>query len=123
LLNHVPVVVSDQGGLPENCAEGGFVLPLPRGLGPKTRRPPSADAVRPWVSVIRTLFGDAGAYADAVARARKSGERFLPARVQPQYVRFFDRVLRDGAVGGRGGLVPGSASRPGPAPPTDADQW
>src|SRR3984885_15932856 len=44
LVNGVPPLVSDRGGLAESCNGAGFVLPLPPELTTATRRPVAAEA-------------------------------------------------------------------------------
>jgi glycosyltransferase involved in cell wall biosynthesis len=93
LLNGVPPVVSDRGGLPEAANGGGFVLPLPAALTPATTTPVGADEVRPWLEVIERLADDTF-YATASARARAAGEAYLPQNLAPRYLEFFERVLK-----------------------------
>ena len=60
LVNGVPPLVSDRGGLAESCNGAGFVLPLPADLTTQTRRPVPARAVEPWIEPIAKLaFDDA----------------------------------------------------------------
>jgi len=92
LLNGVPPIVSDRGGLPEAVNGGGFALPLPSGLTLETRTPVPAAAVGPWLELIEELADDTF-YAAASTRARAAGETYLPQVLAPRYVEFFERVL------------------------------
>jgi glycosyltransferase involved in cell wall biosynthesis len=92
LLNGVPPIVSDRGGLPEAANGGGFVLPLPASLTLETRMPVAATEVAPWLECMERLVDD-DFYAQASARARVAGEAYRPAMVAPRYVEFFERVL------------------------------
>jgi glycosyltransferase involved in cell wall biosynthesis len=94
LVNGIPVLASERGGLPENCGDGGLVLPLPASLTPLTRRPVAAADVQEWISTIVAYFRDEARYQGACARARASSSRFDPGAVAEQYVRFFLDVLR-----------------------------
>lgn len=94
LVNGVPPVASERGGLPENVGDGGFVLPLPSSLTRLTRRPVSPDAVQPWLEVISSLVRDQRCYQMASVRAARSGERFRPDRVGPRYVEVFTDLVR-----------------------------
>ncbi|MDI1336541.1 MAG: glycosyltransferase [Lacunisphaera sp.] len=97
LLNGVPPLVSDRGGLAEAANGGGFVLPLPKSLTLETRTPVAAADVEPWLEVMLRLADDADFYAEASARARAAGEAYQPAVLAPRYVNFFQQVLRAGA--------------------------
>ncbi|MGA2439454.1 MAG: hypothetical protein ABSH08_00720 [Tepidisphaeraceae bacterium] len=92
LLNGIPPIVSDRGGLAEACAGAGVVLPLPKDLTIRTRTPPPVAAVQPWLSEIVRLCDDEAAYATASSAARQAGERFTPEKVLPQFLDFFDGV-------------------------------
>jgi glycosyltransferase involved in cell wall biosynthesis len=75
MINGIPPLVSDRGGLPETVSEGGRVLPLPGWLRPDGRQAPEADEVRPWFDAICTLWDDEGAYRAASVAARSAAER------------------------------------------------
>ncbi len=93
LLNGVPPLVSNRGGLAETIGGGGFVLPLPASLTLETRVPVSAADVAPWLEVILKLADDQDFYAAASGRALVAGQAYLPERIAPRYVEFFNRVL------------------------------
>ncbi len=94
LLNGVPPLVSDRGGLPEAANGGGFVLPLPAALTLQTRRPVAAEDVTPWLDTIVRLADDHEHYAQASARARAAGQAFQPETLGPRYLDYFTRILR-----------------------------
>lgn len=93
LLNGVPPIVSDRGGLPEAANGGGFVLPLPSSLTLETRMPVNADDVNPWLELMVRLADDEEYYAAAVSRARSAGAAYQEAVISPRYVDFFSRVV------------------------------
>lgn len=92
LVNCIPVIASERGGLPENCAGGGFILPLPSTLTPQTRRPVAAADVQEWIETIVALYRDEKFYERACARAREAGKRYLPESVVQKYVEFFKQA-------------------------------
>ncbi|MFI5337450.1 MAG: glycosyltransferase [Opitutales bacterium] len=94
LLNGVPPIVSDRGGLTEAANGGGFVLPLPKSLTLETRTPVATADVEPWLELMLRLADDPAFYAESSARARAAGEAYLPARVVPRYLAYFEGVLR-----------------------------
>ena len=94
MLNGIPPVVSDRGGLPEACCGGGIVLSLPGEITPESRVPPAASAVEPWLKVIERLCDDEGAYRAASERARAASEQLRPERMLSKCLEFFDGVRR-----------------------------
>jgi len=93
LLNGVPPIVSDRGGLPEAANSGGFVLPLPPSLTMATRLPVAAADVAPWLDLIIRLADDQEFYAAASARARAAGAAYEPATLGRRYVGYFTGIL------------------------------
>jgi glycosyltransferase involved in cell wall biosynthesis len=94
LLNGIPPVVSDRGGLAGAAAGGGVVLPIPPDVTPKTRAAPPAGAIGPWIDTCERLMTDDVFYAEACARAREAGERYRPERLRREILTFFARVFR-----------------------------
>jgi glycosyltransferase involved in cell wall biosynthesis len=94
LLNGVPPLVSDRGGLPEAANGGGFVLPLPPTLTLETREPVGAAEVAPWLELMGRLADDQDYYAVASARALAAGAAFQPAMLKPRYHAYFSGMLR-----------------------------
>ncbi len=94
LLNGIPPVVSDRGGLPDAANGGGFVLPIPPNIRPDTHAVPPAQAIAPWIDTCERLMTDDAFYADACARAREAGERYRPERLRTEILTFFARVFR-----------------------------
>lgn len=94
MINGVPPIVSDRGGLPETVEAGGFVLGLPGELTPGTAVPVSAAAVGKWVELVLRLADDQGFYREASARAMAAGEGLRFARLAPRYAGVFEGVVR-----------------------------
>jgi glycosyltransferase involved in cell wall biosynthesis len=92
LLNGIPALVSDRGGLPENCGEGGLVLPLDERLTLRTRRPVRAEVVEPWLREVLRLVHNEASYRAASRRALRASVRFDPDTVSGQYCDFFASV-------------------------------
>jgi glycosyltransferase involved in cell wall biosynthesis len=93
LVNGVPPIGSDRGGIPEMCAEGGFVLPLPRSIDSRSLSAVAPKVVQPWIELVALLFGKQDVWREASARASKVGERYLLPSVTESYVDFFERLL------------------------------
>jgi glycosyltransferase involved in cell wall biosynthesis len=92
LLNGIPPIVSDRGGLPENCGWGGFVLPLPEGLTVRTRTPVGKGAVTSWRDLVVRLMKDEAFYLAACRRAVAFSKRYDPRSVEAEYGAFFAGV-------------------------------
>jgi glycosyltransferase involved in cell wall biosynthesis len=99
LLNGVPPIVSDRGGLSEAANDGGFVLPLPASLTLETRLPAAVADVAPWLDLMVKLADDDAFYAASCARAYSAGEAFKPAQLAPRYVAYFQSILHCAPAG------------------------
>jgi glycosyltransferase involved in cell wall biosynthesis len=97
MINGIPVIGSDRGGIPEALGDAGITLPLPERLTPESRILPTAEEVEPWVEAIIHLWDDPAWYQEQSNRARNQAERWRPDRLRPLYAEFF------GAVCGRSG--------------------
>jgi glycosyltransferase involved in cell wall biosynthesis len=100
LVNGLPAIVSDRGGLAETCAGAGVVLPLPAELTPSTPCPPPIDhpAVQAWGAAIEHLADDEDAYREACRRAETAGLAYRSSSLAPRYAEFFGRVQRTAGV-------------------------
>jgi len=93
LLNGVPPLVSDRGGLPETCNGAGFYLPIPPEITPRHPLPVSAKVVEPWVELVIRLGCDEEFYREESTRARAAGEIYRPENLAPRYVSYFHSIL------------------------------
>jgi len=82
LVNGVPPVVSDRGGLPEMCCGAGRVLPLV-----------DDSSLDVWCDTIISLMDDDELYGAERARALDAAAAFDPATLRPQYDAFFRRFV------------------------------
>jgi len=95
MVNGIPVIGSDRGGIPETLGEAGIVLPLPERITPATRMLPTAEEVAPWVEAVIRLWDDADFYEQHSRKALAEARRWDPDVLEPQYVEFF-RNLKPG---------------------------
>jgi glycosyltransferase involved in cell wall biosynthesis len=93
LLNGIPVIASDRGGLPETLRGGGFVLPLPADMDPSGNIPPSAEAMRLWIDLTIRLMIDGVFYQESTRRALKAGGAYSEDGLVSAYCRYFEKVL------------------------------
>ena len=110
MINGVPVVGSDRGGMPEALGDSGIVLGLPSRLGVATRELPTAEEVEPWVKAIIALWDDGEWYSELSRRAIVESNRWAPEVFEPQYVDFFERLLRSRRSAAREQFEPASDS-------------
>jgi glycosyltransferase involved in cell wall biosynthesis len=92
MVNGIPVIGSDRGGIPETLGDSGFILPLPDRLTPATRLLPTPEDVAPWVEAIIRLWDDRASYAEHERRALSESRRWAPEILEPQYAHFFDSL-------------------------------
>lgn len=94
MVNGIPPIVSDRGGMPEAVNGGGFVVPVPSEITPQTLQPVSVQVVEPWVELILKLAADEEFYTASVEKARTAARAYSRDVLAPQYVAFFENALR-----------------------------
>ncbi len=107
MVNGIPVIGSDRGGIPETLGGSGIVLSLPERITQATRILPTAEEVEPWVEAVIRLWDDPVYYEGHRTRALAEAKRWDPAVLEPQYVKFF-RDLKPGTTRPRS-IPPGRA--------------
>jgi glycosyltransferase involved in cell wall biosynthesis len=93
LLNGVPPIVSDRGGLPDECHQAGSVIALPQHIQPHTYLPLTAAEVEPWIEAIVRLWDSPTAYATASAAAFAAARFFRPEVTQARIEDFIQQVM------------------------------
>jgi glycosyltransferase involved in cell wall biosynthesis len=93
VLNGIPPLVSDRGGLPETCNGAGFYLPIPPDVTPRQAAPVARAVVEPWIELIIRLEGDQEFYQEESRRALEAGSIYRPENLAPRYVEYFSNVL------------------------------
>lgn len=89
MLNGIPPLVSDRGGLSETVGPGGQVLPIPPWMRPDTRRIPEPHEVQPWFDAVTRLWDDPAAYAAAAAQAQTTANAlYAEATLRPSYLAY-----------------------------------
>ncbi len=92
MVNGVPVIGSNRGGIPETLGAAGMVLPLPERLTPATQLLPTPEEVAPWVEAIVRLWDDEELYAEHERRAMAESRRWAPEILEPRYIEFFSSL-------------------------------
>jgi hypothetical protein len=93
LVNGVVPLVSNRGGLAEMCRGAGFVLPLPMDLTLATRKPVAAEAVEPWIEVIRKLAFDPAFCDEAMRKVQAAAVECSSERVAERYGDLFRTLM------------------------------
>lgn len=94
LVNCIPVIASNRGGLAETLHGGGFVLPLPSDMDPSGNIPPSAEAMQPWIDLTIQLMTDNIFYRKSTHRAQEAGRAYSQDALVSIYCSYFENVLR-----------------------------
>jgi glycosyltransferase involved in cell wall biosynthesis len=89
MINGIPVIASDRGGIPEALGAAGVTLSLPDRLTPATEELPTAEEVDPWVEAVIRLWDDPVAFDQQRRLALAEAGRWRPEALEPQYARFF----------------------------------
>ncbi|NKB56675.1 MAG: glycosyltransferase [Alphaproteobacteria bacterium] len=89
LINGIPALVSDRGGLPDTVGDAGTVLPLPDWLKLDTNRVVDIEDAQPWFDAVCRLWDDPDAYA-AAAKAREVAARLYDEQTLRQ--RYLDYI-------------------------------
>ncbi len=75
MLNGIPALVSNRGGLPEVIGEGGFKIDLPAEcFEPPYQRVPTPEALEPMIALIERFYDDEDFYQQYVANAVRAGQ-------------------------------------------------
>ena len=94
ILNGIPPMVSDRGGLPETCNGAGFTFQIPTEIAPNHPVPVSSEVVAPWVDMIVRLEGDEEFYGAESRKALEASAIYRPENLLPRYVEYFRTFLQ-----------------------------
>ena len=86
LINGVPLVASDRGGLPEMLGGAGVTLTLPARLTSATNELPTPEEVAVWIEAATRLWDDADLYERMRGQAIIESRRWDPETVGPCYL-------------------------------------
>ena len=92
MLNGIPVLASNRGGLPETIGNAGFLFDIPSRYTAETREIPTAEEVEPWIETIIRLWDDAAEHDRWGRAARERARQWHPDRLAPVYREFFSSI-------------------------------
>jgi glycosyltransferase involved in cell wall biosynthesis len=92
MLNGIPPLVPNRGGLPETVGSGGLILPIPPHITPHTQSLPTVDDITPWLETILQLTDDETLYQHHCNAARLAAARYHPDSIAPQLHAFFQNI-------------------------------
>ena len=99
LVNGIPALVSDRGGLPETVRGAGQVLPLPAWLTETSTDLPTVAETQPWFDAVCELWDDDDAYSRASAAARTvAQERYSESVLRQRYLDYFSGLVAGEAL-------------------------
>jgi glycosyltransferase involved in cell wall biosynthesis len=93
MVNGIPVIGSDRGGIPEALGRSGISLPLPQRMTPAARLLPTPEEVLPWVDAIVRLWDDEPFYDELRRRALVESERWNLNIINKEYIKFFENLM------------------------------
>jgi len=94
MINGVPVLGSNRGGVPETLGEAGSILPIPAHLTPSSQSLPTPEETAPWVDAILELWDSPDVYERHSRRALIEAQRWSSETLEPLYERLFATVTR-----------------------------
>jgi glycosyltransferase involved in cell wall biosynthesis len=90
MINGIPAIVSNRGGLPDTVEDGAIVCSVPDWMGTHERRLPEASEVEPWFEAVTRLWDDAAEYNRLATAARAAAHRLYDeARLRRRYEAWF----------------------------------
>jgi glycosyltransferase involved in cell wall biosynthesis len=92
MLNGIPILASNRGGLPEMICDAGFVFDIPERLTPQSKQAPTGAEIAPWIETIISLWDNADLYNRYSEISRHHAERWRPHNLAPLYRHFFSSL-------------------------------
>ncbi|MDA0664278.1 MAG: glycosyltransferase, partial [Proteobacteria bacterium] len=95
MLNGIPPVVSNRGGLPDTVGDAGVILPLPERFDEACRVTPDRSELQPWFDAVCRLWDDAAFYERTSRRVAATGQELYRVDILRQ--RYLDYIESMGA--------------------------
>jgi glycosyltransferase involved in cell wall biosynthesis len=94
LINGIPVLGSNRGGIPEVLDQAGQLFEIPDQYTPESRIVPTAAEVQPWIEAIMKLWDDANFYEQERERSLAAASKWHPDKLMPEFESFFTDLLK-----------------------------
>lgn len=91
MLNGIPPIITDRGGMKEVANYGAIVIPLDQAVTVGQRTPVSLEVARPWIEAIIRLHDDADYYRQRREMAIQASQMYR--NVGTLYEDYFGRIL------------------------------
>lgn len=92
MINHIPVLSSDRGALPETLGSAGILLELPADMKHTAGCLPSAREIEHWINAIVALWDNPAFYREHCRRAAEAAVRWLPGVIDSKHKDFLIRA-------------------------------
>lgn len=92
VLNGIPVIGSDMGGVPEAMREGGIPLPIPKCMANNPDVPPEPADVKPWFDAVVRLWEDSSWYGERCDRSRQAAEYWSEDQQKSRIVNYYEAI-------------------------------
>ena len=93
MLNGIPPIITDRGGMIEVANGGAIVIPLDKRITPERTQPVSLAVAQPWIDTIIELHDRPRVLRMRYEMAKKAGGMYRPEHVTPMYEDYFGRIL------------------------------
>ena len=93
ILNGIPPIITDRGGMPEVANGGAIILPLDAKITPARAVPVPLSVAQPWIDTIIRLHDDAKYYAECSAMAKDAAMMYHTPVTTALYQEYFERIL------------------------------
>jgi glycosyltransferase involved in cell wall biosynthesis len=93
MINGIPVIGSDRGGIPEVLGAAGVCLPIPSSYTPDSRCLPSSSEVARWIDCIILLWDNDHEYNNLSLKSLKQSRLFTSKEIPILYIKEFEKII------------------------------
>jgi glycosyltransferase involved in cell wall biosynthesis len=99
MLNGIPPIITDRGGMVEIANGGAYVLPLAKEITPNRSSPVPLSVAQDWIDLIVSIHDNKPNWAGdraskwASDRARRAASIYLPEHTTPLYESYFQAIV------------------------------